>query len=70
MPKEKWEQVTQAGKVEVDYLPCDPAVNEIAGEAGSELTGVYWLMGIAGAFALGAVVLIGNGTITLVNRTP
>src|SRR5437868_7245884 len=45
LPKERWEQVTKTGTVEVEYLPSDPLVNEIAGEAGHELTGVYCIVG-------------------------
>jgi len=68
LPKDEWEQVTQVGRVEVDYLPTDPSVNEIAGKAGPEVGGVYALMCFAGAFALAAGVLIVSGFLKLVRQ--
>jgi hypothetical protein len=63
LPKERWEQVTQAGKIDVDYLPSDPSVNEIAGEAGRELVGTYCLLGFGAALALPGIGLLVHGVV-------
>jgi hypothetical protein len=61
LPKEKWEQVTRVGKIDVEYLPSDPSVNEIAGEAGRELTGTYCLLGLGGLFGIPGLAIMTNG---------
>jgi len=69
LPKAQWEQVTSVGKIEVEYLPSDPSVNEIAGEAGRELTGTYCLMGLGSVFGIPGVAIMLNGFTRMLRRT-
>ncbi len=71
LPKEQWDEAARSGKVEIEYLPSDPSVNEIAGNAGKELIGVYALMGFAAVFGVpGAILCICAARPTRVGRTP
>jgi hypothetical protein len=61
LPRERWEQVTKTGKIDVDYLPSDPSVNEIAGEARRELVDTYCLLGLGAVFGLPGLAIMFSG---------
>ena len=63
LPKEQWEQATRAGTIDVEFLPSDPSVNEVAGKAGTELVGMYCLLGIGAVFGLPGVALMISGSV-------
>lgn len=63
LSKEQWEQVTRAGKIDVEYLPSDPSVNELAGKAGGELTGIYCLLGFGAVLGIPGAAIMVNGLV-------
>jgi hypothetical protein len=60
LPKDQWERATQSRRVDVEYLPSDPSVNCLAGQAGTDLAGVWFLMGFAALLAVPGILLVAH----------
>lgn len=66
LPKEQWERATQSFQVEVEYLPSEPSVNCLAGQAGSELKGIYALMSFAALLGIPGGLMIAHSAYRMI----